>query len=409
MIGPQLPFSDELHGEKYRGKGEDFRESQNRGANAMKDDEGHYQVLREIFLAQRYMAAGRVQAAMGSTRNITAHNCFLSGVVEDDSGIIFDRLKEAFFTMRRGGGIGYGFSHIRPRGDLIKSIGSKASGPISFMGIFDASCRTVASSGHRRGAQMGVLRIDHPDIEEFIRAKQNTTELTGFNLSVAVTDEFMNCLMEDRPFPLKFNGQTYREVNPKALWETLMRSTWDWAEPGVLFIDTINKRNNLYYCEEIEATNPCGEQPLPPYGACLLGSFNLTKYLDRVGIQKYIFDWDQFGVDIEPVVRGMDNVIDRAQYPLYSQEKEAKSKRRMGLGVTGLANAIEALGFPYGSDGFLQYENDILQRLCWDSYRASIGLAKEKGSFPLFNRDKYLQSEFVKTLPDDIQQGRVLV
>ncbi len=408
MTGPKLEFSEELHAEKYRGEGESHREAMNRVASALQDNEQHYQDFRDMLHDMRFMPAGRVQSAMGSLRTVTPYNCFVSGTIEDSfiqgHGSIMDRAAEAASTMRMGGGIGYDFSTLRPRGALIKKLQSRSSGPVSFMEIFDAVCRCVASSGHRRGAQMGVLRVDHPDIEEFIHAKQNQTKLTGFNMSIAVTDKFMECLKTGEPFPLTWGGEVYKEVDAEALWETIMRSTWDWAEPGVLFIDTINRMNNLYYCEEIAATNPCGEQPLPPYGACLLGSFNLTKYLKTIGIQRYDFNWDQFGEDIAVAVRAMDNVVDRATYPLYEQEKEAKSKRRIGLGVTGLANCIEALGFPYGSEGFLQYEHDILQRLCWDSYRASALLAKEKGSFPLFDPSLFLQGQFVQTLPKDIQE-----
>jgi ribonucleoside-diphosphate reductase alpha chain len=247
---------------------------------------------------------------------------------------------------------------------------------------------------------MGVIRIDHPDIEEFIRAKQNTNRLRGFNLSVAVTDEFMHHLDKGTPFPLYFEGEVYKEVDPSILWETLMRSTWDWGEPGVLFIDRINEMNNLWYCETIAATNPCGEQPLPPNGACLLGSFNLVKYLRNDEI-----DMDQFAYDIDFVVRAMDNVIDKASYPLYEQEKEAKSKRRMGLGVTGLANALESLGYRYGSPEFLDQEEVILSNLRAEAYMASCRLAKEKGSFPMYNEERYLKGEFVKTLPLQVQEA----
>jgi ribonucleoside-diphosphate reductase alpha chain len=266
------------------------------------------------------------------------------------------------------------------------------------MEIYDAICRCIASTGHRRGAQMGVLRIDHPDIEEFIHAKQNSNFLSGFNVSVAVTDEFMEHMLTGTPFPLRFGGETYKEINPVALWETLMRSTWDWGEPGVLFIDRINEMNNLWYCETIAATNPCGEQPLPPDGACLLGSFNLVRYV--TGSQ---FDWDQFRMDIPPVVRAMDNVVDRAVYPLYEQEKEAKSKRRMGLGPTGVANALEAMGAPYGSHNFLQLEARVLEILRDETYMASCELASEKGSFPMFDKKKYLEGKFIQHLPKVIQ------
>lgn len=409
MQGPTLAFSEELHQQKYRGEGENFREAMNRVANALKDDEDHFQEFREILLNMRFMPGGRVQASMGSTKNITPYNCFVSGTIEDSfvdgHGCIMDRAAEAAATMRMGGGIGYDFSTLRPRGALIKKLQSRSSGPISFMEIFDAICRCVASSGHRRGAQMGVLRVDHPDIEEFVHAKQNVGELTGFNLSVAVTDRFMECLESGAPFPLIWHGETYKEVNAEALWDVIMRSTWDWAEPGVLFIDTINRMNNLYYCENIAATNPCGEQPLPPYGACLLGSFNLPEYLKRVGINTFEFDWKQFRQDIPVVTRAMDNIIDRASYPLYEQEKEAKSKRRMGLGVAGLANCLEAVlsGPSYGSAEFVQFQRALLHALSVEAYTASTLLAEEKGSFPLYDPAYYLQSQFIQTLPKELQ------
>ena len=408
-VGPSLPFSQELHAQKYRGEGENFREAMSRVASSLSDNHDHYHHFRESLLDQRFMPAGRIQSAMGSTRQTTPYNCFVSGHIEDSfvlgHGSIMDRATEAAATMRMGGGIGYDFSSLRPRGALIKKLQSRSSGPVSFMEIFDAICRCVASSGHRRGAQMGVLRVDHPDIEEFIHAKQNENTLTGFNISVAITDEFMYCLEEGKPFPLKFNGEVYKEVDPQQLWDTIMRSTWDWAEPGVLFIDQMNRMNNLWYCEEISATNPCGEQPLPPYGACLLGSFNLTKYLQRTGVgNDFYLDWDQLKFDIPHVVRGMDNVVDKATYPLYEQEKEAKSKRRMGLGVTGLANTIEALFGPcYGTQKFIDMEKKILNFICQESYRASAELAGEKGSFPLYD-ERYLLGEFVRQLPKDIQE-----
>lgn len=407
--GPQVPYSEELHAQKYRGEGESFRDAMNRVANALQDNDDHYHQFREILLDMRFLPAGRVQSAMGSLRRVTPYNCYVSGTVEDSfvegNGCIMDRAKEAASTMRMGGGIGYDFSTLRPRGDLIRKLNSRSSGPISFMEVFDAICRCVASSGHRRGAQMGVLRVDHPDIEEFIHAKQNQTRLTGFNLSIAVTDEFMRAVESGEGFMLRWNGQDYREVDARALWETIMRSTWDWAEPGVLFIDRINEMNNLWYCEKIAATNPCGEQPLPPFGACLLGSFNLVRYVGRVPVtDEFFFDWDQFRNDIAPVVNAMDNVVDRAIYPLPEQRLEASNKRRMGLGVTGLANAAEALGMRYGDEAFLSFEAQVLRTLRDECYRASALRAQSKGPFPLFNAELYLQGKFVQTLPEDVRE-----
>lgn len=404
MQGPQIPFCDKLHAEKYRAPGESFRESQNRVSAALQDNEEHYHSSRAILLEQKFMPAGRIQTAMGSTKNVTPYNCYVSGTIEDSfvdgTGSIMDRAKEAAATMRMGGGIGYDFSTLRPNGALIKKLQSRSSGPINFMEIYDAICRCIASSGHRRGAQMGVLRIDHPDIEQFIHAKQNLTHLTGFNISIAVTDAFMNALLsDDDSFDLIWAGQVFKSIRARALWENIMRSTWDWGEPGVLFIDTINHNNNLSYCETIAATNPCGEQPLPPHGACLLGSWNMVKYVDK----NKRFDYAMLAREIPTIVRMMDNVIDRAIYPLYEQEKEAKSKRRMGLGVTGMANALEYMDMTYGSNDYVRTQSLILQIIANETYKASATLAKEKGSFPLYDK-KIRQSPFIQRLDEDTQK-----
>ena len=397
--GPTMPLSIELDQMKYRQADETFDDKVRRLAGSMSDTEEHKYELQEILGEMRFLPAGRVQSAMGSKRVTTAFNCFVSGTVEDSMNSIMERAHEAAETMRRGGGIGYDFSRIRPRGDVIKSLDSQSSGPISFMGIFDAVCQTIASSGHRRGAQMGVLRVDHPDIREFIRAKRNSSSLTGFNVSVGITDVFMEALQsEEDNFDLVFEGKVYDTISAKELWDEIMLSTWDWAEPGVLFIDRIQEQNNLYYCEEIAATNPCGEQPLPPFGACLLGSFNLTKYVDNE-----TFNFKQFKKDIPHVVRAMDNVVDRTIYPLKAQEDEAKNKRRMGLGVTGLANAGEMLGHAYGSPEFLSWAEKIFACLRDNTYRASARLAAEKGTFPLY-REEYLKGNFIRTLPQSVQK-----
>ena len=403
--GPTLPISKEIHQMKYRLDGETFEEAKARVAGAITDSPEHFRKYLEITKDMRFMEAGRVQAAMGSPRATTPYNCFVSGTIEDSMEDIMSKAAEAAETMRLGGGIGYDFSNLRPRGDLIKSLDSKASGPLSFMGIFDAICHTIASAGHRRGAQMGVLRVDHPDIEEFITAKTNSDKLTGFNISVGITDAFMEAVEADTMFDLVFEGRVYKQVRATALWDKIMRATWDWAEPGVLFIDRMNQKNNLWYVETIAATNPCGEQPLPPYGACLLGSFNLVKYIKIDNeIEDYVFDFELFKHDIPHVVRAMDNVIDNAIYPLPQQEEEAKSKRRMGLGVTGLANAIEALGYPYGSPMSLAVTEEIMRTLRDTAYKASISLAMEKGPFPLFDPDLFVMSGFAKSLPLEIRE-----
>jgi ribonucleoside-diphosphate reductase alpha chain len=438
-MGPRQPHSEQVHAEKYRDEGETFDQAMQRISTGLSDDATHHDEFLSILQDMRFMPAGRVQAAIGSRKNITPYNCFVSGTIHDSfvhgSGAddsIMDIAKQAATTMRMGGGIGYDFSTLRPSGALIQGVLSHTDGPMAFMPIYNAVCQATSSAGNRRGAQMGVLRVDHPDIEGFITAKQPTGEmealwahiealeadnparptlvaalqktlqLTGFNLSIAVTDKFMHHLETGRPFPLQFNGNIERHIDPQALWEKIMRSTWDWAEPGVLFIDTINKMNNLQYCETIAATNPCGEQPLPPYGACLLGSFNLAKYVRKLHQQFVLFDMTQLKADIPAVVRAMDNVVDYASYPLAQQEAEAKAKRRMGLGVTGLANAAEALGFPYGSPAFIQFERSVLLAINEGCYRAGAALAQEKGAFPLCD-ERLGDSQYLKaTLPRDV-------
>ena len=398
--GPSTSLSQEIDEMKYRQKDESFDDKIKRIARALCDDSEHQYTLEDILGNMRFLPAGRVQSAMGSNRITTAYNCFVSGTIEDSMHSIMEKASEAAETMRRGGGIGYDFSKIRPRGDRIKSLDSQSSGPVSFMGIFDSVCQTIASSGHRRGAQMGVLRVDHPDIEEFVGAKRNSDKLTGFNISVGITDKFMEALQNDGDdsFELCFDGLPVKTVSATKLWDEIMQSTWDWAEPGVLFIDRITEMNNLFYCEEIAATNPCGEQPLPAYGACLLGSFNLTAY-----VVDNEFDFTQFKKDIPHVVRAQDNIIDRTIYPLKQQADEAKNKRRMGLGVTGLANAGEMLGMPYGSQEFLVWSEKVFACLRDNCYRASARLAAEKGAFPLY-RKEYLKSNFIRTLPASVQK-----
>ena len=400
--GPTTTISEEIDAMKYRQDGESFDDKVRRMAGALNDGEDHQLELEDIFGNMRFLPAGRVQNAMGSKRITTAFNCFVSGLVEDNMKSIMKRAAEAAETMRKGGGIGYDFSRLRPRGDHINSLDSQSSGPVSFMGIFDAVCQTIASSGHRRGAQMGVLRIDHPDILDFIRAKRNSDKLTGFNISVGITDAFMEALDNDTDYELLFDGVVRGTLSASMVWDEIMNSTWDWAEPGVLFIDRIQEMNNLWYCETIEATNPCGEQPLPPQGACLLGSFNLVKYLDG-DTGDYTFNFTQFKKDIPQVVRAMDNIVDRTIYPLKEQSDEAKAKRRMGLGVTALANAGELLGHPYASKEFLNWAEKVFACLRDNCYKASAMLAKEKGAFPMY-RPEYLKSNFIRTLPASVKK-----
>jgi ribonucleoside-diphosphate reductase alpha chain len=405
--GPTVPTCNDLHASKYRLSNESFEECMARVSLHMSDDEEHFKSLKEILLNMRFMPAGRIQSAMGSPRDVTAYNCFVSGNIEDSMQSIMEKATQAAETMRRGGGIGYDFSNIRPSGDRIVSLDSSASGPVSFMHIYDAICRTIVSAGHRRGAMMGVLRVDHPDIEEFIRAKRNTTDLTNFNISIGVTDEFMNAVINKTEFALRFDGKDYKHIDASALWDEIMRANWDWAEPGVLFIDRINEENPLYYCEEITATNPCGEQPLPPFGACLLGSFNLVKYISpqRVGSNiKFRFNFFQFEQDIPVIVNAMDNVIDRTNYPLPEQREEAENKRRMGLGITGLGNALTLMEMKYGEPQTLKFIRKLMRTLTYESYHASSDRAVMYGSFPLFDKDKYLEGKFISRFPEALKE-----
>lgn len=405
--GPSISVSEDIHKMKYRADGESFPEAQARFAQTLADTKEHFRSLYDILLDMRFLGGGRTQAAIGSPRVVTAFNCFVSGTIEDSMDSIMKKAAESAQTMRLGGGIGYDFSTLRPRGDNIVSLDSRSSGPISFMAIFDAICHTISSAGHRRGAQMGVLRVDHPDIEEFIRAKQNEDKLKAFNISVGITDEFMEAVKNDTMFNLVFDGRVHKTVRATALWEEIMRSTWDWAEPGVLFVDRINEMNNLYYCEEIVATNPCGEQPLPPYGACLLGSFNLVKYIvkgdDGPDKYKYNFDFEQLKADIPHVVRAMDNIHDNTTFPLEEQAKESVDKRRMGLGYTAAANAGEIMGMPYASPAFNEWLDKVGEFIRDEIYNASVDLAKEKGPFPLFDAEKYCSGKFIKTLPKGLR------
>ncbi len=353
----------------------------------------------------RFLPAGRIIAGAGTGRAVTLFNCFVMGTVPDDMGGIFAALREAALTMQQGGGIGYDFSTLRPRGAPVKGVGADASGPLSFMDVWDAMCRTIMSAGSRRGAMMATLRCDHPDVEAFIEAKADPARLRMFNLSVLVTDAFMRAVEEDTAWDLVFAGRTYKTVPARQLWDRIMRATYAQAEPGVIFIDRINRRNNLHYCETIAATNPCGEQPLPPYGACLLGSVNLARLVARPFETDAALDTQALERLVPVAVRMMDNTIDVSRFPLPQQQAEAQAKRRIGLGVTGLADALIMVGARYGSDRALALTEDWMRRIRDAAYRASVDLAKEKGAFPLFDRDRYLEGETIADLPGDIRAG----
>jgi ribonucleoside-diphosphate reductase alpha chain len=344
-------------------------------------DEAFFEAMRDF----RFIPAGRILAGAGTGRSVTLFNCFVMGTIPDDMAGIFENLKEAALTMQRGGGIGYDFSTLRPKDAPVHGIGAMASGPLSFMDVWDAMCGTIMSAGHRRGAMMATLSCSHPDIEAFIEAKRDPARLRMFNLSVLVTDAFMAAVEADRDWPLQFGGVTHKTVKARALWARIMRSTYETAEPGVIFIDRINQDNNLAYCETISATNPCGEQPLPPYGACLLGSINLARLIDDPFTDKARLDPAALAALTATAVRLLDNAIDISPFPLEAQRHEAKAKRRLGLGVTGLADALIFCGLTYGSAAAVARTHDWLGAIERAAYRASARLAAEKGPFPLYD------------------------
>ena len=356
-----------------------------------------------------FIPAGRINSAAGVQLQATLINCFVQPVGDSISETadgrpgIYTALLEAAETMRRGGGVGYDFSAIRPKGAEVRGTRSHASGPLSYMRVFDRSSETVESAGSRRGAQMAVLRCDHPDIEAFIHAKDQG-DLSNFNISVGVTDEFMRAVERDLPFELAHRGKTYRTVRARDLWEQIMRSTYDHAEPGVLFLDRINRDNNLQYCEAIEATNPCAEQPLPPYGCCCLGSIDLTKYVSKPFTEESCFDFERFGSTVETSIRMLDNVLDVTAWPLEAQRKEAMAKRRVGLGFTGLGDALIMLRLRYDTDEARAMAARISEAMRDRAYLASAELAAEKGGFPLFNADLYLSgTSFATRLPENVK------
>ncbi len=370
-------------------------------------DEKKEQAARQfesILTTLEFIPGGRIIANAGTDRDeVTMFNCYVMNKIDDSIEGIFDTVKESAMTQKQGGGVGFDFSTIRPRGSHIKGCDAAASGPISFMQVLDSTCRTIMSAGQRRGAQMGILRCDHPDIEEFISAKRENARLQMFNLSVAITEKFIQAVKADADWDLVFKGKVYKTIRARDLWDQIMHSTYDYAEPGFILIDKINQLNNLYYCEEICATNPCGEQPLPPYGACLLGSVNLTRFVRDPFTPKASLDYARIAEVVTIAVRLLDNVIDLSRYPLPRQKQEASEKRRMGIGLTGLADAFIFLGVKYGSPESVAMAGEIMQTITHAAYRASIELARERGAFPKFDAEKYCAGNFIATLPEDIR------
>ncbi|SHG86958.1 adenosylcobalamin-dependent ribonucleoside-diphosphate reductase [Marivita hallyeonensis] len=410
------PIAEQIWDMKYRLKEADgtpldvsVEDTWRRIARSLAEVEKEPEVWADRFYTAledfKYLPAGRITAGAGTARSVTLFNCFVMGTIPDSMGGIFEMLKEAALTMQQGGGIGYDFSTIRPKGADVKGVAADASGPLSFMDVWDAMCRTIMSAGSRRGAMMATMRCDHPDIEDFITAKSDAARLRMFNLSVLVTDDFMEAVKTDGSWDLQFDGQIYHTVQARDLWNKIMRATYDYAEPGVIFIDRINAANNLSYCETIAATNPCGEQPLPPYGACLLGSINLARLVSDPFEDAAALDEDALQELVATAVRMMDNVVDASNFPLAAQAAEAQAKRRIGLGVTGLADALLMLGLRYGSDEAARQTEDWLHAIARAAYLASVDLAKEKGAFPLFDADAFLASGAMQHMDADVRDA----
>ncbi|MEJ2316308.1 MAG: adenosylcobalamin-dependent ribonucleoside-diphosphate reductase [Gammaproteobacteria bacterium] len=420
---------------RYRHSDErSITDSWERVAYALASVESESELYAQRFLAIlddfRFLPGGRILAGAGSGRDVTLFNCFVMGLIEDSLDGIFTALRESALTMQMGGGIGLDFSTLRPAGVRTRRVGVIASGPVSFMHVWDAMCATLVSSGNRRGAMMATLRCDHPDIEKFITAKQEPGVLTHFNLSVQVTDDFMQAVQSDAEWPLLFPADSLgegaaglpvmesgwpgregvvacrvmRTIRARELWEKITQAAYDSAEPGVLFVDQINRENNLAWKEQISATNPCGEIPLPPWGGCDLGSINLTRFIKAPFDEGAVVDWESLGRTVHDAVRLLDNAIDLSHYPLQQQREQMQATRRIGLGITGLADALMMLDIRYGDDASFALASHLMQTIRDAAYRASIELAREKGAFPAFDATAYLASPFIERLPGDIRK-----
>ncbi len=432
-------FSNYIWQKRYRAPGEhSYDDTAQRVAGALAGVESRDAVRWQtrflgLLRAQRFLPGGRILAGAGLEREVTLFNCFVMGPVPDDMAGIFEALKEGALTLQQGGGIGCDFSTLRPAGLHCRRVGGIASGPVSYMRIWDAMCATLLSTAARRGAMMGTLRCDHPDIDRFIEAKGEVGALRNFNLSVLVSDAFMAAVRAGGDWALVFprdqlagpDARRYpetvertwpgepapvpcaviRRVEARALWDRLMRANYAAAEPGVLFIDRINVLNNLAYRERISATNPCGEVPLPAYGACNLGSMNLAAYVRAPFEADARIDLDALAADAATAVRMLDDVIELSRFPLPAQREQAHGTRRLGLGFTGLADALVMLGLRYDSEDGRKQAAECMRAICHSAYRASIELARERGSFAFLEREAYLAAPFVAALPADIRDG----
>lgn len=402
----EIKYYDQLHQEKYRDERQTHTEHCVQLADSLASDLTHKERIYDALYHHRFLPAGRVQAALGATeREVSPFNCSVSQRIDDDINSIMAAQTNAVKILRLGTGIGFNFSHLRPRGAEIKKLKTESSGPLSFMRGFDVYASTIASSGHRRGAMMGIMNVDHPDIEQFIDAKMEKDAYRQFNLSVGITDSFMDAVNSNSTWDLVFGGKVYKTLQAIDLWEKITRNAYESAEPGIIFIDRLNQNNNLHYCEKIEATNPCAEQPLPPYGLCTLGSFNLMAYVYTTG-GSLQFNFDALKKDIYCFVEAYDNIFDDAVYAIPEHEIEAKNKRRIGLGMTGIANAIEILlqRPSYGEKDFCEILNTICSFTTNHAYRASVELAKKRGPFPLFDPIKYMESPFIQSLEGSLQR-----